>query len=98
MGRDTLESLPRHILADPYEHDKANLANNSYWTTTFVGLGPYRITSWIPGSEIQLAAFDQYFRGRPAIDTMIIRFYTEAPQQLANILSGDVDVFLGASI
>jgi peptide/nickel transport system substrate-binding protein len=89
----TIVALPRHILADLYQQgDTAAFMNNSYWTTTFIGLGPYRLTEWVLGSHTEAAAFDDYFLGRPKIDRVIIRYIPDANAMVAALLSGDIDM------
>ena len=39
-----------------------------------IGTGPFRITAWEPGRRLSLAAFDDYWNGRPYLDSVIIEF------------------------
>lgn len=88
-----LPAVPRHLMADLYQRgDKQALTNSSYWTTEFVGLGPYRMTEWVLGSHTQAEAFDSYFLGRPKIDRLIIRYFTDANVLTSNVLAGEIDV------
>src|SRR5438874_883601 len=45
-GPTDLVAVPRHLMAEPYQGNKQLFYNNTYWTTDFVGLGPYRINDW----------------------------------------------------
>jgi len=86
-------ALPRHLLADLYQQsDPAAFMNNSYWTTGFIGLGPYRVAEWVLGSHTDAAAFDDYFLGRPKIDRVIIRYIPDNNAMVAALLSGDIDM------
>ncbi len=40
----------------------------------FIGTGPFRITSWEPGRRLTLAAFEDYWGGRPYLDAIEIEF------------------------
>src|SRR5437899_533361 len=52
--------LPKHILEAPYREDKASLVQLPFWTTSFVGSGPYRLKEFNPGSGFVLEAFDAF--------------------------------------
>jgi len=86
-------ALPRHLLADLYGQGNMEALDNSpYWTTEFVGLGPYRLGGWVLGSHTEALASDEYFLGRPKIDRLFIRYYAD-PQGLAQaVVAGAVDV------
>ncbi len=86
--------MPRHLLEELYQTDKANFPRSTRFTTDFVGVGPYRIANWVQSSHMELAAFDGYWRGRPAIDTVILRFIGDPNAMIANILAGAVDAIL----
>jgi peptide/nickel transport system substrate-binding protein len=89
------EILPRHILEDLYRTADRNTVVNSPWfRSDFVGLGPYRLARWEEGSHIELARFDDYFMGRPAFDTILVRFIADANAMVANVLAGNLDVAL----
>ena len=91
-GPDELAPLPHHLLAEVYESgNRANLDSHPYWTRDFVGLGPYRIGSWTPGSTMEGLAYDEYFLGRPKIDRLQIRFFTDTNALVAALLAGEVD-------
>lgn len=58
-----------------------------------VGTGPFKLDSWTPDSELVLSAFDDYFRGRPKFDKLIMKIVPE-PQTMALMFKkGDLDVF-----
>ena len=86
--------MPRHLLAEQYATDKANFPNSTRFTTDFVGLGPYKLVRWEPGSHLEFSRFDEYYRGRPQLDTVLVRFITDPNAMVAAILAGTVDVLL----
>ena len=62
-----LVPLPEHLLAEPYARgDPEAFINSPFFTSDFIGLGPYRLTRWERGSEMDYARFDGYFLGRRA--------------------------------
>jgi peptide/nickel transport system substrate-binding protein len=93
-----LAPLPRHLLEEAYRTDKASFTSSPRFSTEFVGLGPYRLVAWEPGAQIELARFDDYWRGRPPLDRVIVRFLGDANTMVANVLSGAVDVVLPPAV
>ena len=91
------ELLPRHILEEPFRADRASFSDNRYFTTDFVGLGPYRLQTWERGSHIEAVRFDDYYLGRPPLDAVIVRFVPDPNTAVSNILSGAVDAVLSQS-
>jgi len=51
--------------------------------STMIGTGPFRIAAWEPGRRLLLAAFEEYWGGRPFLDSVSINLGTIRP-------SGDV--------
>jgi peptide/nickel transport system substrate-binding protein len=84
--------MPKHILEDTYQHDKASLPGHPWLTTEFVGVGPYRLARWEQGSHMEFARFDDYFRGRPPLDRVVMRFITDPNTMVAALLAEDIDV------
>ncbi|MBM2809665.1 MAG: hypothetical protein HW416_424 [Chloroflexi bacterium] len=84
--------MPRHLLHDAYLRDKAAFPSHPWMTTDFVGLGPYRVSRWEQGSLMEFTRFDDYFRGRPPLDTVVVRFIADANVMIAAILAGQLDL------
>jgi peptide/nickel transport system substrate-binding protein len=59
-----------------------------------VGNGPYRIDEWIPGSRLVMVANDAYYRGRPPLDEIEVRYYLDATAMLNAFTQGQLDVVL----
>ena len=97
--RNRLSPVPRHLLEADYQAGGGEvIPNHSYWTSAFVGSGPFKIVSWDQGREIELEAFDQYLLGRPKIDRIDWRFIFDVNAVLANVLSNNVDVVLREAV
>ncbi len=90
--------LPKHLLAAQFAENKASFPDLSYWTTDFVGAGPYRLKQWERGSYLVLSAFDGYTLGRPRIDEIEVKFVTDTSTMAARTLAGDIDMPLGRSL
>ena len=85
--------VPTHLLGDAYRQgDKKAFTNHPYWTTDFVGLGPYRLTQWVSGSFMEGVAFDRYVLGRPKIDRVLIHITYDPNVSLANLMAGELDI------
>jgi peptide/nickel transport system substrate-binding protein len=84
------QALPRHILAEPFqEMEPVAFTGLPFWTTEYVGLGPYRIDRWEPGAFIGARAFNGYVLGRPKIDRIDLRFIPDPQTAVANLLSNE---------
>ena len=90
LGTD-FPPLPRHILEPDFAKlDPATFPTLAYWTTEYVGLGPYRLTRWEPGAFIEGDAFSGFVLGRPKIDRVRAQVIPDANTAVANVLSGAV--------
>jgi peptide/nickel transport system substrate-binding protein len=92
------EPLPRHLLGALLGDNRETFLQSSYWTREYIGLGPYKLREWAPGSHLTLDANDRYVLGRPKIDEMQVRFVLDANTLSANLLAGAVEVTLGTGL
>lgn len=89
--------LPRHILGEPFSAYRQDSGTRDsflalpFWTTEYVGLGPYRLERWEPGVALHSVAFSGYVFGRPKIDRIVARIFTDENTVLTNVLSGEVE-------
>lgn len=95
FSRELALPLPRHILERPATADKASFNTLPYWSEEFVGTGPFKLRSLSRGANLILAANDHYVLGRPKIDDVEVKFLPDPNALVANVLAGEVDVFLG---
>jgi ABC-type transport system substrate-binding protein len=72
--------LPKHILKDTPVGDL--LA--SPFNLQPIGCGPYQIDS-VTGSQIKLAAFANYFRGKPFVENVIFRIFGSRENLFKNL-------------
>src|SRR5581483_3932594 len=73
LGLRLFWPYPEHLLGGAYEAylssgDPGDVVDRSYFTSTYVNLGPFRLTTFDPGEGLQLDAYDGYFLGRPKVD------------------------------
>jgi peptide/nickel transport system substrate-binding protein len=76
--------LPKHLLAGT-DITASPLARHP------VGTGPYRFVEWKTGTEIVLAANDDYFEGRPYIDRYRYRVIPDTATMFLELKAGNLD-------
>ncbi|MGH7564721.1 MAG: ABC transporter substrate-binding protein [Gemmatimonadota bacterium] len=83
---DDIVYYPRHLLE--------GLDPKRFWEWEFwlqpVGNGPYRFVRYVPPTLMEFEANPDYYRGKPRIERVILKFVGEAG--LTELLSGQVDV------
>ncbi len=85
----SFQALPRHILQEPLARlDAESFVNLPFWTREYVGLGPYKLTKWEPGTAMDAVAFDQHALGAPKIRQLRILFTPDPNSAVAMMLSG----------
>jgi len=80
---------PKHLLEDL---DPKELFEWEFWKQP-VGNGPYRYVRHMPKTMVEVEANPDYYRGKPKIDKVILKFL-EKPS-LVELLSGNVDALWG---
>jgi peptide/nickel transport system substrate-binding protein len=93
---DNFPPLPRHIVepmlntvvADPTSAEA--FYNDPFWTTQYISPGPFKIESWMQGSELNATAFEGHALGRPKIDKLVIKIVPDENTALSNILAENV--------
>lgn len=89
---------PQHLLGPAYERylenkDADEVVNHPFWTRDYVHLGPFRLTEFDPSEGLTFQAYDRYFLGRPKIDVVRLRSFSDQNTLFSNLLSGTVDGF-----
>lgn len=88
-----MPAIPKHQVEAIYRTSDAEaFAGSLVWRTEFIGLGPYKLSSWNLGSGYILEAFDRYFLGRPKIDRLTFQYAPDPQVLTARILAGTVDL------
>jgi peptide/nickel transport system substrate-binding protein len=103
LGLRAFWPYPQHILGPAYERYLATrnaeeVTNLRYWTSEYVHLGPFRLTSFDPGDAIVLQAYDGYFLGRPRADTVRVRVFGDGNTLTANLLVGAIDLVVESTL
>ncbi|MBV8149708.1 MAG: hypothetical protein JO092_11490, partial [Candidatus Eremiobacteraeota bacterium] len=71
--------LPAHVLAAEGSFNTGELSAHP------IGTGPFRFVSWERGDRIVLRRFERYFKGRPGLSRIELRFVAD-PQTIASEL------------
>jgi peptide/nickel transport system substrate-binding protein len=98
FGYGFILPLPQHLLAEAYAENKEGLLELPYWTTDFVGAGPFQVREFIRSSHVDLRASSAYALGTPKIDQVLVKFLQDPNVLIANILSGEVEMSLGRGL
>ncbi len=92
------EPIPAHILGPLYAEDKTKLRESAYWTTEFVGAGPFQVRDFVPSVLVRLEAYPRYILGRPRLDEIEVRFITDTQALVASLLAGEVAMTIGRGL
>jgi len=78
--------IPKHIL----ENEK-NIMNSSF-NTHPIGTGPYKLKSLEFSKNIELEAFENYFEGKPKIDTISLHVIPDATTRFLMLKAHKLDI------
>ncbi len=82
-----LVMLPQHAMQDI---SPAEGVETDWWRTSPIGTGPFQWVRYEPGQYVELAAFEDYWRGRPALDGIINRYFPEAGSSVIALRANDI--------
>ena len=77
--------LPKHLL------EGKDLTKGEFGRDP-VGMGPYKLATWVPGQELTLESNHDYFAGRPYIDRFIYRIIPDTATMFLELQTGGVDM------
>lgn len=92
VGFRDLYPLPKHLLFEPFQGDKEAFTRLPYFSTQYVHAGPFRVTEFMAGESVTMERFDDYFRGRPKLNRIVLRFIGDDNAMVSNLLAGAVDI------
>ncbi|WP_099354210.1 peptide-binding protein [Fredinandcohnia onubensis] len=82
--------LPEHILGDV---DPATLHEHEFNTKSPIGTGPFKFVEWKDGEYVKVEAFDDYFDGRPHLNSITTRYVADANALIAALQAGEIDMY-----
>jgi peptide/nickel transport system substrate-binding protein len=77
--------LPAHLLA----HRK-NI-NEGPYNALPIGTGPFKVVRWVRGSQIEFARNDDYFRGKPKLERIVVKFIPDENAEVVQLRTHEVD-------
>ena len=92
MGKYGANIMPWHIMKDvPHAEWREHWTN----TETVVGSGPFKLKEWVIDQYFIVEAFDDYYEGRPFVDTIIWRVIPDYQMQVVALKAGEIHTFSG---
>jgi peptide/nickel transport system substrate-binding protein len=82
--------LPQHLLAKYPDFNRIDFDQHP------IGSGPYVVDRWIHGDRVTMHANPYYFRGKPKIDRLTIRFVPDAQSALNLLQTHEVQGYFNA--
>ncbi len=84
-----LSILPYHVLKDVPHKDLRTHETNT--VAPAPGTGPYKFVKWVKGQYMELEAFDDYRRGRPFVDHIILVTIADPVTALQALKTHEID-------
>lgn len=95
----SLTPIPRFLFAFDQDgkalpKDTLGLRFTQHWYNNkgFIGAGPYRMTSYEPGTRMRLERFEDYVGEKPAIREVILPIYTDPNQTLLKLKAHETSI------
>ena len=88
MPQMWLPILPKHI----WEDLDPEFAVSEYTNPDPVGTGPFHVVEHVQGQHTRLVKNEQYFKGAPQIDEVILITYANADIMVEALKRGDIDI------
>lgn len=91
---NVLASRPASIVDEKevMAHETDGDMGNAWLNSNTAGSGPFSLADYRPAELIRLTANPDYFKGAPAMESVIIRHVAESATQQLLLTSGDVDL------
>ena len=83
----TVAILPKHVLGKQRE------LNDAPFNGLPIGIGPFRYAAWKRGDQIQLERNPYYWRGRPALDQIVMKLIPDRNTVLTQLQTGNLDMW-----
>ena len=83
--------VPKHI----WEEQATPETIDSYDGLDGVGSGPFTISDYRSEESLTMTANDNYYEGRPAVDTIIFRYFSYPDAMVAALQRGEIDAAQG---
>ena len=86
-------AVPRHHVGDVMKDEVTieDLVASDKIRVEPIGFGPYKVAKIVPGESVQYERFDDYWRGEPAVKSVILKVVNTS-SIVKSVQSGDADV------
>lgn len=84
--------LPEHILGDV---PIADLGEHEFNTKNPIGSGPFKFEEWKDGQYVKVVAFDDFYLGRPHLDSITMKIVPDANAMMTQLQNRDIDFWAG---
>ena len=86
--------VPKHVVEPIFRANPEGFKESQYGRNprVTIGNGPFILKSWTAGNQIVFEANPNYWRGKPALDRVIYRIFSDANVMMANVVAGALDV------
>ncbi|HHU29146.1 MAG TPA: hypothetical protein GXZ53_00430 [Firmicutes bacterium] len=85
--------VPKHILEEEFNAGGNAVSKGGDFSRNPVGSGPYKFVEWKTNEYIKLEAYDDYYRGAPAIKEIIFKVAGDSNSLLAQFAGGEIDIY-----
>lgn len=82
-----MKLLPKHI----YEGE-ANISTSEK-NMLGIGSGPYKVQNWNKGESLILERFDEYYRGKPSLETVVFKIMPNESAQEIALQNGEINFY-----
>ena len=90
LGPAGFPPLPKAVLGQAFQElDAVQFAGLPFWTGNYVGLGPYKVERFEPGSWVEASAFVGFVQGAPKIERLRLAFIQDPNTAIAWLQSGE---------
>ncbi|KAA0948880.1 oligopeptide ABC transporter substrate-binding protein [Sporosarcina sp. ANT_H38] len=79
---------PRHYLGDMTSLEE--IVASEKIRTTPIGFGPYKVVKVVPGESVLYERYDEYWRGKPALKSIVLKVVSSA-SVLEALKKGEID-------
>ncbi len=84
-----MDMVPEHLLKDYAPKD---LINPTEFLKHPIGTGPFKFKEFMPNSHVTTVANEEYFEGRPHIDSVVYKIIPDLDVQVAQLQTGALDL------
>ncbi len=85
--------VPKHIVREEFLSNGEALTKGGDFSRNPVGSGPYKFVEWKPMEYIILEKYDDYFQGKPQIDTLVWKVIPDTNTLLSQFKNGEINIY-----